>query len=519
MTRSKTTAAERLNPAPTPVKASRITKNQAINVASNILYAAGLDIDPKIVKRQTKGELVNFINMASLISRRDLAGSLGQSFGGKRDLYNVLGWKKEIQFSDYLNMYERNGIGARVIDIKADECWRKFAIIHDGESLEDYKDDTKFLKAWNELVERLSLPAIFSELDIALGISRFSIIVVGVKGDEDYSKPLDPNGKKQIEFLRVLDEGQITMSTSVSDPFSPRYGLPESYSCQFEDGGASFNVHWTRVVHFKQGRGRSNVYGIPGLQRSFNNLQDLEKVVGSSSEAFWQHIRRIFILAAREGFNLAQDGTPEYSKFVEQIEKLEHEMSPTVRVRNMDVNQLSHAVVDGRNTHDVLIEDIAATEGIPKRILMGSERGELASSQDESNWGKTVNARQTKTCEPWLRQFIKYLYTYNFIPAPSSGKFNVEWLPIYEMNQLEKVDLGIKKIEFLDKATDGNLETEKNALVEIMRETLDGYKPPKETDEEVEPESSPLESDEDGAGDGVEIGTGLQEQAPVGNYA
>jgi hypothetical protein len=427
---------------------------------------------------------------------------LGQSFNGKRDLYEVVGWKKELFFDDYLMMYERNGIAAAVVDIKADESWREFFVLHDGKTADDWQDDTPFLKAWLDLTERLDLQSKFHELDTALGIGRFAIMVIGVQGDNDYSKELKQGGTKTISFIKVLDEGQITLSEPVSNVTDPRYGLPRLYRCTFEEGGASVPVHWTRVIHFKQGRGRSSVYGVPGLQKSFNSLMDLEKVSASSSEAFWQHIRRVLVLMAREGFATPAPGTPEYEKLQDKMDSLEHQMRQVVQLNNMDIEKLESTSIDGKAQHDLIIEDVAGTNRIPQRILTGSERGELASSQDILNMNNATAARQKKVCTPWARDAVKHFYVYGFIPAPSSGKFQIEWNSLYQMTPEEKIDLGIKKAQFLEAITGGNIE-QAMRVEDLVADTLDGYVLP-EAEEPIEKEGGEDVTDEEPTGEGVE---------------
>lgn len=480
--KTKVNAASRLNPEK-PITGRDATREQLQSFVSTMIYNAGFDVPDKIIKRQKKDDLLKIVNnMASLVSRSALQSALGQSFNGRRDLYEVLGWKKELTFPDYLMMYERNGIAARVVDLKADESWREFFTLHDGKTAEDYQDDTPFLEEWGELVENFDLPSVLHELDTALGISRFAVIVVGITGDEgsDYGKPLEPNKEgRVISWLRVLDEGMVQMSEPDSNPFSKRYGLPTIYRCQFEQenqgGGQAVPVHYTRVMHFKQGRGRSSTYGIPGLKKSFNYLQDLDKVVGSSSEAFWQHIRRAIALVAREGFTMPESGTPEYTGLQDQVERWEHQMSLVLKLRNMDVQDLSAQAVDGNGQRTLLIAQIAGSEGIPQRILDGSERGELASSQDVVNLGNSIAARQKKTCSPWVKQVVRYMYMNKFISPPTSGKFTIEWLPLYKPTPMEKIDIAKGEVDVLSAVTDGNVQ-EVMTIEDFMDRHFDNYR-------------------------------------------
>ena len=46
-------------------------------------------------------------------------------------------------------------------------------------------------------------------------------------------------------------------------------------------------VHWSRIIHVTDGLLDDEFYGFPRLQRVWNKLDDLLKVVGGGSEAFW----------------------------------------------------------------------------------------------------------------------------------------------------------------------------------------------------------------------------------------
>ena len=70
----------------------------------------------------------------------------------------------------------------------------------------------------------------------------------------------------------------------------------------------------------------------------------------------------------------------------------------------------------------------AATIGIPQRILLGSERGELASSQDSVNWLESIEERRQNHVTPSiLMPVANRLIEYGVIPAPKSGLFGFRW--------------------------------------------------------------------------------------------
>src|SRR5262245_38929078 len=65
------------------------------------------------------------IRVAAGISRTLLQSQLGSSFGGRRQLYPVLGYEKVLNFSHYLAAFLRTGVGKRIINAAPNATWRR----------------------------------------------------------------------------------------------------------------------------------------------------------------------------------------------------------------------------------------------------------------------------------------------------------------------------------------------------------------------------------------------------------
>ena len=276
-------------------------------------------------------------------------------------------------------------------------------------------------------------------MDAACGISRFGLIFLGLPGKlEDEIK-----GKQKLMYVNVYDEGNamIDETSIVRDPANPRFGLPERYQIAVDDRAQSYKlVHWSRVIHVKEGtdkRSYRRVYGNPRLKNMINRLWDLEKVVGSGSEAFWLLIRKGLAITAKEGMTLPASGTPEYNDLVDEIEEYEHGLSRIMKLMGLDVKDLGSEPVSSRDQFDVVIDYLAGTSRIPKRIMLGSERGELASSQDEFNFGAFIKSRQSKFAEPFiLRPTIDRLGALGILSLPP--KYTVVWESLFHLTDMDK---------------------------------------------------------------------------------
>lgn len=380
----------------------------------------------------------------TLLSRLDYAGVLGKSFGGNRDLYTVLGYHKQPDFDQYLAQYEREDIASRLIKFPAAETWKVPPEVKDGDDPKTAKTDTPFAEDWQALVKRLKVWHFLTRIDKLAGIGRFGVLLLGT-GKGELSTPV--RGKAKLLYLQPFHEGSTTVKSLDSKTTSQRFGLPESYSIDFgtsEEGTSSTSlgnkdVHWSRVVHVAEGLDENSVYGEPRLQAVLNRLGDLQKTVGGSAEAIWLLANRGLQVDLRKGYGL--DGEQE-TALENQIEEYVHGVRRVLQTAGIDINELGGSVVDPSGEVRLLLMLIAGTKEIPLRILLGSERGELASSQDQVNWASTVKARQEQYAEPTiLRPLIDWCIAHKVIAEPKSGEYVVDWPVIYTPDDMTKATI------------------------------------------------------------------------------
>jgi len=120
-------------------------------------------------------------------------------------------------------------------------------------------------------------------------------------------------------------------------------------------------------------------------------LFDLEKLVGGSAEMFWRGARPGYKGKVDKEYTLTSD---EEEDFQDQLDEYEHNLRRFLISRGIDISALETQVSDPSKHVDVQIQMISAQTGIPKRILTGSERGELASTQDITSWYSLIQGRR-----------------------------------------------------------------------------------------------------------------------------
>lgn len=412
-----------------------------------------------MAEKITKDDLDRAFKVASILQQRSsIAGALGQSFGGDRDLYAQLGYPKDISFDKYLAMYRRQDIAKRIVDLPAQDTWRDVPEVRDLLPTEEQHEvkDTEFLKGWQALSRRLRVHHYFERVDRLAGIGEYAVLLIGMKGGENLSDEVKEGELKSpddVLFLAAYDEGSADIEEYETDPANPRFNLPRFYNIDTGESsdaalGGTKKVHWSRVIHVAEDLLENEVKGTPRLEAVFNRLQDLEKVVGAGAEAMWRLIYKGIVLTAKEGFELPKDEITE-----SKVEEFVHGMRRILELEGVEAKFEGGEVVDPSGMVDVIIALIAAETGIPQRILTGSERGELASSTDQSTWAGAIASRRESYAEPTiLRQFIDRMILLGALQeAENEDGYSVEWEPLFEMSAKEEAETASKAADALQK--------------------------------------------------------------------
>ena len=95
---------------------------------------------------------------------------------------------------------------------------------------------------------------------------------------------------------------------------------------------------------------------------------------------------------------------------------------------------------------EVQMNIIAIVTGIPKRILMGSERGELASSQDQDSFNNLIHERSEEVCSPiFIRQFIDRMIDFEILSKPMQDEYMVVWPTQSAIGAKDKSEIALNR--------------------------------------------------------------------------
>jgi uncharacterized protein len=392
-----------------------------------------------------------------LHARLQFARMAGMSFGDKRDLYAILGYPRQLTTKDYRDRYARGGIAGRIVDVFPNATWRsEFDVVED----EDPNKETEFEAAWKAQDTRLQIRSKLLRADKLAGQSTYAVLLIGAPGELDQELP-QATKPEDLLFLQPFSGGggpagenvnttiatgaDCTIATFVTDASDPRFGMPQTYQLRRTDfSSPNFQkpVHWTRIIHIAENTLETDVYGQPVLERIWNLLDDLDKCTGGGAEAFWLRANQGLHLDIDKDMEL-DDATAAIENLKKEAELYQHQATRWLRTRGVDVKTLGSDVANFSNPADAILTQIAGAKGIPKRILTGSEMGELASSQDRDNWRDQIIGRQGSYAGPYIvRPLIDRLIKYGYLPTPKKGAnaYEVKWPQIQTLTETERAE-------------------------------------------------------------------------------
>ena len=343
------------------------------------------------------------------------------------------------------------------------------------------------------------------QADILAGLGRYSVILIGAPGILTEELP-SLSSTDDILFLKPLSERRARILSVVTDSSNPRFGQPEYYLVYLGTPTSASNetdqpllgqskseiVHWTRIIHVAEGTLEDDIFGKPRLRAVWNYLDDLDKLCGGGAEAAWKRMNPGMHIDIDPEIELDDTGAKDLES---QLSEYDHNLRRTIQTSGAKITLLSGNVsIYGANA-DTQIKLISATTGLPHRILVGSERGELSSSQDRDNLGDRVTERREEFGIPLGRKIIDRLIEYGALPAPKTGVYDISWPDTEDLNEQSKATIALT----IAQANQANVLAGGGLILnnDEMRDEIYGLEP-LEDEIDADPASDPTDDDPNG---------------------
>lgn len=392
-------------------------------------------------------------NEVTTLTRLAMARALATDTQSVEAIYKACKYPSALTVDDFEQMYAREGVAAKVVDIWADECWGTDPEVYEDE---DISVETDFEKVVADIIKDHSLWEVCHTADKQSGVGRYGIIYMsfndattvaelalppkGWPQGGDYSAietTLPPVGttipEHKLQFLRVLPEKFAKVQSVETNVLSPRYGLPVTYSLTFagDNGDAAANtdaatyvVHWTRVIHIADNVDTNPIAGRPRQQRPFNRLLDLMKAYGGSSQGLWNGGFPGTAFETAPGFEDAE--IEDEAAVKDQLANYAEGFQRWLFIKGLKANPMQPNLENPAPYIEAYLQNVGMTIGVPWRKLLGSEQGQLASGEDGETWDERVCARQSKFCVKRIASpVIRRLIWFGVLPVPA--QFEVEF--------------------------------------------------------------------------------------------
>jgi hypothetical protein len=234
----------------------------------------------------------------------------------------------------------------------------------------------------------------------------------------------------------------------------PRFGWPETYNITTADpnspaqtttpGSQTTEVHWSRCIHIADNISKNKVFGVPRMRPVLNRLLDLRKLYAACAEMYWKGA--FFGLSFQTHPTLGGEVDVDKEGLKHEYEEFMNGLQRAMFTAGLDVKTLAPNVVDPTPQILVLLQAICIQLDIPMRILMGSERGNLASTQDDAKWNDILRARQVGHVTPRvICPFFDRLISLEVLPEPEG--YTVDWPDITSQTQADKADVAMKRMQ------------------------------------------------------------------------
>lgn len=414
------------------------------------------------------GRLFTVNEFFTMMSRAQLTSALDPK---GRDINQDCGYEDNISLQTYLELDRREGIASRIIDVLPEESWSTEPDIY------EIKDNryTSYEKAYAALTEEHNLLSYFHRIDRESGVGSYGLMFFGLDDGEDLFKPVrgvglngKTDGKPQgfnLNYIRIYNQGHCRILKWDTDIESVRYGLPLMYAIKMGDMSVSQNadaaapptketqVHWTRVLHVADNCKSSEVIGTPRLERVYNRVMDIRKILSGSAEMFWK--------GAFPGYSFETDpalgGDVELDKesMRKEFEEYANGLKRYLALKGMTTKSLSPQVASPHEHFMAQINTIAISLGVPTRVFLGSEEAKMAATQDSKTWNRRLGLRQRRHINPnILKPFNDRMQAYGVLPIPNK-KITTEWPDLNTPTDEDRANIASKRTDALVKYVAG----------------------------------------------------------------
>lgn len=373
----------------------------------------------------------------------------------KHNHYRDFGWPVDITFAQLYAIYHRNGLAKAGVEKTILKTWQDDPEIWETSEAKESGLEADIRQRFDDLMIWQAL----AEADRRAMIGGYAGLIFRFRDDKRFDQPVDRVNGGFEGIAEVIPAwggvgAQLEVAEWETNEASEDYGKPKLYRFNESAVGNNLNqvrqfmVHPDRVLIWSRD---GTVHCRSDLEAGYNDLLDAEKVKGAGGEGFYKAARGNPVLEADKELDLRKMaeamGVPVEDvadKMNEQVEDFQKGFDRLLMVQGMQAKTLPITLATGDTFFNAPVNSFAASMNIPVKILLGSQTGERASTEDANEWAVVNNARRVKLARPRIRAMLNRFEAVGIIPERD---WTVGWADLTEASKDKKIERAAKMAE------------------------------------------------------------------------
>lgn len=390
----------------------------------------------------------------------------GFGFGSQKHNHAAdFGYPEQITFNDAYEVYCRNPLAHAAVEKTVGKTWEDNPFLQEFQRDGTEKGNQKETRVEAEIRQRFADLRVWqhlAECDRRGLVGGYSGLILRLADNKQLREPVDrvPGGLDGLVEVIPAWEGQLTVNEWDNDERSPTYGQPKMYAFAESAVGDSkqprqFSIHPDRVIIWSRD---GTLNGRSALEPGYNALLDLEKIRGGGGEGFWKNAKSGLSLeidkdAKIENMALAMGVQPVdvVDKLDEQVKDFNKGFDASLLMQGITAKPMQVTLPSPEHFFGVALQSFAASVLIPLKILVGSQTGERASTEDSEEWAKVNMGRRTNQAIPAIMSFVNRLERFGILPAKD---WHLDWSDLTEASMGEKIERASKMADVNQKMGD-----------------------------------------------------------------
>jgi hypothetical protein len=181
------------------------------------------------------------------------------------------------------------------------------------------------------------------------------------------------------------------------------------------------------------------------LRPFWHELLNIDKITAASSEGYWRAGYTGYVIRPPTDENgvpiggVDSDG-PGSKEVQKQMDEYYANFDRDIATRG-SIESLNQSLPSPMEHLEVNYRGIASATKIPMSIIMGNERGDMATREDRRKYRELLGGRRRRYAEVMIvRPIINRLIAMGLMRAPEGNGYEIEWPDLHEPTEMQRAE-------------------------------------------------------------------------------